>query len=345
MRRRLYKAIWSILIFYLGLNSPDLVLAKDYLYVPVTNGLQVIDCDTDTVVETVPVYKDYIAQAAFSPDGKRYYLNTYDSVHAFDTTTNKLIETYKFSHPMSRVTVFGFAVSEDGTKFYLSCTIVKKKHNIPKLNVLPPQLVVYDIQTKQVVKNFPIPYCVTGILTLRNDANHVILVALNVYKLDLTNGNLEKLMGLLNPENGEEAKNTLMVFNNYSPGDHGIFTNPYYSKSGMGYLIIDRNTGEVRALRGKDVWMEYSTILSPDKRYLYGVMDELVKIDSKTGETVKSVPVMEGTCYVVTTTADGKKVYVGPGGSDISVYDTETLQLLKVIPLTGDGAIVHRLSY
>jgi len=344
MRYQLRKIGWVLLIFSYLLYPPEFVAAKDILLVPVTSGLQVIDCETDTVVKTLPLYKDYIAQAAFSPDGKRYYLNTYDSVHAIDTATNKLLETYTLSHPLSRITVFGFAVSEDGTKFYLSCTIVKKKHNVPKLNVLPPQLVVYDIATRSVIKNFDIPYCATGILTLRNDANHIILVALNVYRCDLTNGKLEKLKGLLNPEEGEEAKNTLMVFNNYSPGDHGIFTNPYYTKSGMGYLIIDRNSGEVRTVAGKEVWMEYSTILAPDQKYLYGVMDELAKIDFTTGETVKAVPVMEGTCYTIATTSDGKKVYVGPGGNDISVYDTSTLELLKVIPLEGDGAVLHRLS-
>ncbi|MFH0812807.1 MAG: hypothetical protein V2A69_08205 [Pseudomonadota bacterium] len=345
MRYRLAKKIVFFVSCCFAVSFPGLVLAKDYLYVPLVNGLQIIDCETDTVVETIPAYKDYIVQAAFSPDKQRYYLNAFDRVYAFDSMTKKLVDTYKFSHPLSRVTVFGFTVSEDSTKLYLSCTIVKKKHNIPKLNVLPPQLVVYDIATKQVVKNFEIPYCATGVLTLRNDTSHLIIVGLDIYNLNLQNGKLEKIKGLLNPEAGEESKNNLVIWQNGSPGDHGIFTNPYYTKTGMGYLIIDRNTGEVRTLPAKDVWMEYSTILSPDKKYIYAVMDELIKIDRETGATVKAVPVGKGTSYAMCTTADGKKVYVGPAGNDVSVYDTSTLDLIKVIPLSGDGITAHRLSY
>jgi len=345
MKTYLPKVIVSLLAGCLLGVVPNLAEAKDFLYVPVVNGLHVIDCDTDTVVKTIPAYKDYIVQALPSPDGKRYYVNAFDCMYVFDTTKNELIDTYTFSHPLSRITVFGFAVSEDGTTLYLSSTIVKKKHNVPKLNVLPPQLVVYDIGTKSVIKSFEIPYCSTGVLTLKNDSDHLILVALDVYKLDLREGKVEKVMGLLNSEGDEESKNNLVIFHNCSSGDHGIFTNPYYTKSGMGYLIIDRNTGEVRGLKAKDVWMEYSTLLSPDKKYIYAVMDELIKVDIATGETVKAVPVIEGTCYTLCTTADGKKVYAGPAGNDINVYDTATLELLKVIPLEGDGIAAHRISH
>jgi DNA-binding beta-propeller fold protein YncE len=344
MRRRSTMRWVLLAACGLVLMAPAGLLAKDYLYVPVIDGLQVVDCDTDTVVKTVPMQKDYVCQSAFSPDGKRYYLSNFDVAYAFDTATDALLDTYRFSHPLSLVTVFGFAVSQDGTKLLLSCTIAKKKHNIPRLNVLPPQLVIYDLKKKQVDTQYEIPYGVTSIITLRNDPDQVVLLGRDAFRFSLKTGKLEKVLSFFNPEKGEEPKNSFVVWNNCSPGDHGIFTVPYYTATGMGYTVIDRNTGEVRTLKGKDVWMIYSTLVSPDKRYMYGIMDELVKIDFETGETVKSVPITRGTCYAVALTADGKKVYVGPAGNDLSVYDTSTLELLKVIPLSGDGAIVHRIS-
>ncbi len=93
-------------------------------------------------------------------------------------------------------------------------------------------------------------------------------------------------------------------------------------------------------LRGKDVWFAYSSILSPDKKFIYAVMDELIKVDMATGETVKAIPLKTGTNYTVALTSDGKKIYVGPAGPDISVYDTETLELLSVIPLMADGEYI-----
>jgi hypothetical protein len=238
----------------------------------------------------------------------------------------------------------GISVSTDNKKLFLSANIVKKKQNIPKLDVLPPQLIVFDIEKKKMVKNYPIPYMVTQILTLRNDENKLLLLGVDLVELDLKSGNIKKRVGIMNPEKGEEGKNCLAIWDNSSPGDHGIFTTPYYTASGMGYFFIDRNSGKVDLLPGKDVWFEYSTTLSPDKKYLYGVMDELIKMDAATGETIKAVPVKQGTCYAINITSDGKKLYVGPAGADVSVYNADTLELLGVIPLYSDGVVAHRIS-
>ena len=320
------------------------LIAKDYLYVPVSNALQIIDCETDTVVKTLPVYNDYIMQSVFSHDGKRYYLNAQHAVYVFDTTNQTLVDTIQFSQELSKVTITGISVSTDNKKLFLSANIIKKKQNIPKLNVLPPQIIVFDIENKKMVKNYTIPHMVTQVLTLYNDANKLLLLGADLVELDLNNGKIKKLIGIMHPEEGEEGKNCLAIWYNSSPRDHGIFTAPYYTTTGMGYFFIDRNSGKVDLLSGKNIWFEYSTTLSPDKKYLYGVMDELIKIDAVSGETIKSVPVKQGTCYAINITSDGKKLYVGPGGPDVSVYDANTLELLGVIPLYSDGLAAHRLS-
>jgi hypothetical protein len=317
--------------------------AKDFLYVPSVNTLQIIDCDSDTVVDSLS-YNDYIISAMLSPDGKRYYLNAVHSIYVVDTETNTLVDTHKFSTELNKVDILGFSVSNDGKQLYLSCSIVKKKQNIPRLNVLPPQFVIYDLASRKMVKNHPIPAAMTGIVALRNDPDHVFLVGLDIHKLNLKTGEMEKMMGILNPEEGQAPKNSLVIWQNNSPDDHGLFTNPFYTPTGMGYFVIDKNTGTLTTLEAKDVWFAYSTVVSPDKKYLYAVMDELIKVDMATGETVQSVLLETGTNYVVSITSDGKKVYVGPAGTDISVYDAETLALKSVIPMASDGVTVHRLT-
>ena len=334
-----------VLLILMGLTllgTP--LMAKDYLYVPVSNALQIIDCETDTIVKTLPVYSDYIMQSAYSHDGKRYYLSAQHSIYVFDTTSNEMVDTFRFSTELSKVTVTGLAVSTDNKSLYLSANIVKKKQNIPKLNVLPPQLIVFDIAKQKVVKNYPIPHMVTQILTLHNDKNRLLLLGTDLVELDLKTGQTKQRVGIMNPAEGEEGKNCLAIWDNSSPGDHGIFTTPYYTATGMGYLFVNRKNGKVDLLAGKDILFEYSTTLSPDKKYLYGVMDELIKIDAATGETVKMVPVQQGTCYAINITSDGKKLYVGPAGADVSVYNADTLELMGVIPLYADGVVAHRFS-
>ena len=310
--------------------------AKDFIYAPVSNGLQIIDCETETVIKTIP-YNDYIVSMTFSPDGSRLYLNAFHSIYVIDTASNKMVDTYSFSSELSKVTVFGITISNDGKKLYMCCSIVKKKQNIPKLNVLPPQLVVYDLAKKRMIKNYPIPAAFSSPVTLRKDADHLILVGMDILKINLKTGKMEQMLGFLNTEKPEEMRNSLVVWQPGSPGDHGIFVNPYYDAQGLGYFIIDKNTGKLSDLRGKDVWFAYSSVLSPDKKYIYAVMDELIKVDMSTGETIKAVPLKTGTNYTLSIGSDGKKVYVGPGGADISVYDAESLELQNIIPLMSDG--------
>ncbi len=342
MKHKIYKALLFVLIFCCVIGIPVSGIAKDFIYVPVSNALHIIDCETDTIVKTID-YNDYILGSAFSPDKKRYYLNAVHSIYAIDIKTNTLSDIYKFSSELSKVDVLGFSVSADGKKLYLSCSITKKKQNIPKLNVLPPQLVVYDIKSKKVVENYKIPYGVMFVMALK-DNKRVILGGHDFYELTLKNGKVKKVFSLLNPDKDEEGRNCLAIWNSLTPGDHGIFNAPYYTATGMGYLLIDTKNGKVSKLAGKDMLFEYSTVISPDKKYLYAVMDELIKIDMKTGETINMVPIERGTCYAVSLTSDGKKIYVGPAGNDLSVYDAETLKRIGVITLDADGVVSHRIS-
>ena len=313
---------------------------KDYIYVGVNNAMHVIDGETDTIIKTIS-HPDYIIGGAFSPDGSRYYANAFHSIHVFDTAKQELVDTYRLSSKLSTVNVAGFAATPDNKILYISCGIVKKKQNVPRLNVLPPQLIVYDTEKKQIIRNYEVPYMIKSVLTLRNDPDHLILIGYDVYKFSLKTGKIETIATIFNPKGDDKKRNCLPGMDAMSPGDHGILVYGYFEGEGLelgsGYMIIDRNDGSVQMIAGSDLWLSYSAMLSPDKKYIYAVMDELIKIDAETGETVQFVPVEVGTVYGVTTSADGRKIYVGPGGPDVSVYDAETLKLLKVIPLDGDG--------
>ena len=179
--RKLMMTLW---VFWIVLIFQVPVQAKDYIFVPTVKGLDVVDCETGAVIEGAR-YSDYVMNASYSPDGSRYYLNAYHSIFAVDTETFKLVDTYKFSTDLSRVTIFSSAVSNNGKQLYLSCQIVKKKQNIPKLNVLPPQFIIFDIDKQEMVKNYEVPYGAHGIFPIRNDPDHVILFALDVYKMNL----------------------------------------------------------------------------------------------------------------------------------------------------------------
>ena len=74
-------------------------------------------------------------------------------------------------------------------------------------------------------------------------------------------------------------------------------------------------------------------------------MDDLTDIDLAKKTYLASVPITEGTCYGVNVSSDGKKVYVGGGGSTLTVYDAQTLKPIKVLQMASDGMDVRRIRF
>ncbi len=344
MRHSLNRIVFALVavLCAIGTSLPALA-ATDYLYVPCVNNLVIIDCTTDTIVKTIE-YNDYIVGCTPSPDGKRFYMTSWKSIYVVDTESNKLLDKIPFFTDLNRVIVnAGIAVSPDNKYLYMSVAITKKKLNIPKLNVLPPQMIVYDLAKKQIVKNFEIPYCCNAVVTLRGDPDHVVLMAQDIVKLNLKDGKMTKLLGVLHPEPGQPVLNSLVIWNNWSPGDKGVFVNPAYSADTMFYVLIDKE-GKLTRLKAGDMVLMYSAVMSPDLKYIYGVMDEAYKVDAKTGKTLAMDVVARGTSYACATTSDGKKLYVGPAGPDITVYDTATMKSTGYISLPADGVVMNRIT-
>ena len=343
MNRNLIKLVLSVVMMccLVGFASP--VMAKDYLYVPGNNNLHIVDCDTDTVVKTLS-FNDHIIGAIPSPDGKRYYMNSWHAIYEVDTQTNQIVDVHEFWSDLNRVTIMiSPAVSPDNKYLYMSASITKKKLNIPRLNVLPPQLVVYDVRKKQVAKNFEIPPTCTAIVSPPDDPDHVILFAQDVFKLNLKNGKITKMLGVLHPEEGKPGLNVFAVWNNWSPGKNGMVSVPAYSAEALFYILIDKK-GNLRMQKAEEVIFAYTGTVSPDSKYIYAVMDEVYKIDLKTGKTLAMDPLERGTCYDVNLTSDGKKLYVGPAGPDLSVYDTANMKRLGIIPLKSDGTLASLIT-
>ena len=120
--------------------------------------------------------------------------------------------------------------------------------------------------------------------------------------------------------------------------------NPPVGAPLMFYMIVD-GKGAVRMLEAADHFAAYySTIVSPDTKYLYAAMDELYKVDMKTGQALAFDHLERGTVYSLATSSDGKKIYAGPAGPDLVVYDAETLKQIGMIPLKSDGVAMTRIS-
>lgn len=328
----------------LGLCAP--AGAKDFLYVPGANYLSIVDCDTDSVVKTLQ-YNDYVIGCSPSFDAKYFFINGWRNIYVVDTKTDTIVDTLTFWSELSRVNVVcNPAPSPDGNSLYMIWSVVKKKLNVPRLTVPPWQFVIYDLKKKQVTKSFDVPWNTTAIIPIENDPEHVILMSQDVLKFNVKTGQYTKIKGQLYPEEGQPMLNNLIIWVNWAPtSDSGVFPSPAYGSDGsLQYMLIDRKNGSLKLTKAEDIPALYSCILSPDAKFLFGCMDEVVKVDLSNGKVVAKALAPRGTTYAEALTSDGKKLYTGPSGNDIMVWDTATLKYLGFIPLKHDGIVMSRIS-
>jgi len=333
----------AVAMAVLGLCMP--AAAKDFLYAPGPNTLSIIDCDTDTVVKTLPLH-DYIIGCSPSNDGKRFYICGWRNIYVVDTTTDKIVDEYQFWSDLNRVNVFGNpAPSVDGNSIYMIWCVTKKKLNIPRLTVPPWQFVTYDIKKKEITSSFDVPWNTTAIVPIQNDPENVILMSQDILKFNVKTGKYTTIKGQLHPEEGQPMLNNLILWVNWTPGDSGIFPSPAYGSDGsLTYMLIDRKTGGLKMVKGEDINVYYSNVCSPDGKYVYGCMDEVYKVDLTTGKTVGKALAPRGTTYACAVTKDGKKLYTGASGPDIMVWDTATMKMSGFIPLKSDGIVMSLIS-
>ena len=128
--------------------------------------------------------------------------------------------------------------------------------------------------------------------------------------------------------------------------------------------VIDFGTNKVvRTIKG--IPDMHGMSFSPDGKRIYVVSDAekaLIVVDQVTGQTIKTVPLSGPAHSTLALSKDGKRLFVGiwndwpekrppsmPSGGSLDVYDTTTLERVKIIPtksglhdldLTPDGKYV-----
>ncbi|MFI5091523.1 MAG: hypothetical protein ACHP7P_15890, partial [Terriglobales bacterium] len=112
-------------------------------------------------------------------------------------------------------------------------------------------------------------------------------------------------------------------------------TNPLTHKMVLGLVNMDVDTGKLDFMELGPPIPVYSSVVSPDRKRAYMVMNQLVAVDL-TQRKIAEVRDTGRTTYVVNLTRDGKKVYLPSSGPFLDVYDAQSLKLIHRIELPGD---------
>ena len=204
-----------------------------------------------------------------------------------------------------------------------------------------PVVAQVSLETGKILRQVEVPWGVAKVIVVKG-GQAVYALGQDLYKIDASGADLKitETMPMF------EKKWNILPLWEYSAESDGLAAMNYYTPELMGLLTVDVKTGEIGdiPLKGDPV-LAYSIVMSPDRKKAYGVMDDLSVIDVVQKTYGPAIPIKEGTSYGVVTSADGKKIYAGAGGSSVAIFDAATLKKLKVLHMASDGMDLRRVTF
>ncbi|HEV7135259.1 MAG TPA: quinohemoprotein amine dehydrogenase subunit beta [Steroidobacteraceae bacterium] len=313
--------------------------------------LFVLDPRTAKVVSdfTIPDAHNYAGTIVPSPDGNVAYVlvDRATSIAGIDLRTGKEVFRANLSTPGERVQSMAFDVTPDGKE--LIVYELPTRFGIDAYKVEPPQFAIFSTAGGLYAlpqRKFPAPRRVQAVLASK-DGRSFYAVWPEVDHFDLKTGRLLDQRGLLDWGRPNHSTTDVSI-NSPASEPTGIYALPLYSTlTGPGLpadgvratslMTLDLHTGK---LEYHDISRTapniFSTSISPDRHWAFGVFGALFKIDLEHWSIVGQVPVAHS-YYMVNVSSDGRELYLGGNMCDIAIYDARSLREKADIKLPGCG--------
>lgn len=314
------------------------VQAKDLILQMGNEMVQVIDADTDLITADIPI-KGAARDSAFTADNRFLYVTgSRRFINKLDLKKMKVVNAFTVEKKGWERFIYGLAISRDGKTGYVS--VFSRRTEKGEAIIGKPEVLQIDLNDGKILRSLVIPFGVVSLCLVDNDTK-LYAVGQDIFTIDVT----KKQMKIVDTIPMFDKGMNILALWNYKAENGGVWLSPYYNAEGMGLLSINSKNGKVgeTMLKGEPPFA-YNAVYSPDKTKAYAVMDDVAVIDLKTKTYSKIVPVPEGTCYGIMPTTDGKKLYVGAGGSTITVFDVATMKPIKVLQMETDAMGLRRLT-
>jgi DNA-binding beta-propeller fold protein YncE len=335
------KKLTSLLLIaaiFTGLNS-ETAIAKDIFYYLGYGMVQVIDGDTDAIVADIPV-DGWIRESDFTADRKFMYVVTKRHlIHKIDLVEKRVVHTIDvFGDDWDRF-IYGFDLAPDGKSAFVN--LLSRTTRKGEAVVAPPMLAQIDLEDGHIMRSIEVPWGSASLVSVKNSTN-IYVIGKDIVKVDVSGAEM-KVTGTYPLF---EKKWNILPLWDYTMENGGVFMVNYYTPELMGLVSIDTHSGEIidTPLEGAPVFA-YTVMLSPDKKKVYAVMDELTVIDLETRSYEHVIPIPGGTHYAINVSSDGSKIYVSGGGATTTIFDAKNLKLIKVLQMETDGMDLRRLTF
>jgi len=334
----------TVLFAVLFSTSPKMFAQDPELYVVPMHprSLLLFDGARDVIVGEIQTRGRNPREVVSSADGKWVYATTESrtQVEAVNLQTRSVERVFSLAPPGYRLTIFGMTLGHKGNSLYVHVRPVRELQD--EYRVDPPQIWSLDLQTGKTQKIAEVPHGVAALVATGD--GRLAAVGRDLYYIDVKQGRIVETLGLETVQQPDRGPLDMLTF--FAQPERGrVLSVPYYTTSpitgkdmfGLGNL--DAETGKLDLVDlGRPPIPLYSTVVSPDRNFAYGVLVQLVAVDLRERKLLKAVD-LEHTCYIINISRDGKKLYVSGASHFIHVYDAHTLKLLKTLDLPGDASI------
>jgi DNA-binding beta-propeller fold protein YncE len=325
---------------------PRVAWAKWYLLASAhPNNLLVIDTETDTVVKDIALEgRGPAMNIAPNPAHPQYaYVvnNLSQSVAMVDLDEGKQVTSFPLSNDNELVRTMAIDVNAQGNRLFVHEMPLKK--GLGHYEAQENRIRVIDLNTNKVEKTFPAPRQIMSLASSKDGKRlYGFSVGQDITVFDVDQGKQIDTIPILNRNiTGINRTDGLPVFNLYQEYGHvlsfGIVVNDSLTgKMTLGIASLDLNQPEpeLKAIELQPFTAEHYVLtgtLAPNNK-AYFSYNSLWRVDTKTRQIEKSAP-LSNTYFVPLLHPDGKKLYCGANWNDLAVFDPDTLELLKKIPL------------
>lgn len=353
-----YKMIWVLFVstaiilisaFYLQ-KETSATETKETIYVSGYDMTFAVDPVSMETIAEIPI-KGPNRDMTWTENGQLLFIN-HDGrkeVAVVNTLENKVIDTITFSDPDKQMTarIYGLAVDAKGEKLY--ATLMRTVRKPAELVPLEPIIAVMDLKTKKIIDEIDVPYG-THALQFLEDPNKLAVWSKNLYILDVSTKDLTLHHELMLPSNSNEQgfANYLYFWNRDKDSANSLTAGmfKFYPETEVlteNIFMVDRATAEVTNIELPEPLGLFSVVVSNDKKYAYGGMNHVYKINLETFE-IDMIQHKPGTSYGFNISGDGKTLYVSGAGPDLSFIDSTTLEYKKVLDFPTDTMDVRVLQ-
>jgi len=344
---RLYRQFYPLLLSLGLICLPQAAWAKWYLLATtLPNTLHVIDSETDTVVKEIALEgRGPALGIAPNPARPQYaYVvnNLAQSVAMVDLDEGKQVTSFDLSSDGELVRTMSIDVSPQGNRLYIYEMPLKK--SLGRYDIQDTRVRVIDLDTNETLKTFKAPRQIMGLASSKDGKRlYAFSVGQDIYVLDPEQGTLLDTIPLANRNIRSIGRTDgLPLSNPYQENNYLVSFAVVVSDTVTGHMTLgissldltqldpDLQTVELQPYTAEE-WA-VGGVLSPKTHKAYFSFDNLWRVDPKTRQIEKTVP-LENTYFFPVHHPEGKKVYCGGNWHDIGVFDAETLEPITKIAL------------